>query len=262
MKKALFIASCVLLSAFCLRTEAQEFRLNDKEYFENAGAGVMVYSDVYPEGHQGGVTLVLNGHRRAANGDVRFEVSQGQWQGLPRRRSRTVDQNAQEIRVVQSYPDSSHHLSGFNPALYPDFTFNYTVTVKAEGDHLVLTVDLDRPVPETFAGKLGFNLELVPSTLLGQPWIMDDQNGVFHHQAVGPTMHLESNTEHLGDFNPRGRASLDQLLLDRKTYNPMIADDIVSAPLAVGHKFVLNPHDDLAKITALKVKAARLPPLR
>ena len=55
--------------------------------------------------------------------------------------------------------------------------------------------------------------------------------------------------EHIGDFNPGGKADLDQLLLDRKTYNPMIADDIVSAPLAAGKKFVLNPQDDLAKIT-------------
>lgn len=238
-----------LLLAACPRAGAQDFKINDLGYFENAGAGVMVYSDAYPEGHQGGLTLVLNGHRRAANGDVKFEVSQGQWQGLPRRLSRTVDQGMQEIRVVQSYPDSSHHLAGFNPALYPDFVFEYTVSVKAEGDHLVLTVDLDRPVPETFAGKLGFNLELVPSTLLGQPWIMDGQTGVFPHQAVGPTMRLESNTEHLGDFNRSGKASLDQLLLDRTTYNPMIADDIVSAPLASGRKFVLNPHDELAKIT-------------
>ena len=29
----------------------------------------------------------------------------------------------------------------------------------------------------------------------------------------------------------------------------MIADDIVSAPFAEGKKFVLNPQDDLAKIT-------------
>lgn len=97
-----------------------------------------------------------------------------------------------------------------------------------------MTVDLDRPVPERFAGKLGFNLELVPSTLLGKPWIMDNRTGVFPHQAMGPTMKQTSNMEHIGDFNPKGKASLDQLLLDRKTYNPMIADDIVSAPLAAG----------------------------
>ena len=95
----------VLLWAICFPAGAQDFRINQKEYFENAGAGAMVYSDVYSEGHQGGVTLVLNGHRHAANGDVRFEISQGQWQGLPRRRSRTVDTRAQEIRVVQSTKD-------------------------------------------------------------------------------------------------------------------------------------------------------------
>ena len=104
-------------------------------------------------------------------------------------------------------------------------------------------------MPERFAGKLGFNLELVPSTLLGKPWIMDNRTGVFPHQAMGPTMKQSSNMEHIGDFNPDGKVDLDQLLLDRKTYNPMIADDIVSAPLAAGKKFVLNPQDDLAKIT-------------
>lgn len=247
MKKQLLSFATALL--FATGLEAQNFKLNSSGYFENAGANVMVFSDVYPEGHQGGVTLVTNGNRRAAGGDVRFEVSQGQWQALPKLRSRVVDEVANEIRVTLSYPDSTKHMAGFNPMLYPDFVFNYTIKVKGEDDHLVLTVDLDQPVPERFAGKLGFNLELVPSTLLGKPWIMDEQTGLFPHQPLGPTMKQTSNTEHIGNFNPKGKACVDQLLLDRKTYNPMIADDIVSAPLATGHKFVLNPHDNLGKIT-------------
>lgn len=228
---------------------AQDFKLNSAGYFENGGANVMVFSDVYPEGHQGGVTLVNNGNRWAAGGDVRFEVSQGQWQALPKLRSRVVDEAANEICVTLAYPDSARHMTGFNPMLYPDFVFSYTVRVKGEGDHLVLTVDLDHPVPERFAGKLGFNLELVPATLLGKPWIMDAQTGLFPHQPLGPTMSQASNIEHIGNFNPQGKADVSQLLLDRKTYNPMIADDVVSAPLAAGHKFVLNPQDELGKIT-------------
>lgn len=228
---------------------AQDFKLNTAGYFENGGANVMVFSDVYPEGHQGGVTLVNNGNRWAAGGDVRFEVSQGQWQALPKLRSRVVDEAANEICVTLAYPDSARHMTGFNPMLYPDFVFSYTVRVKGEGDHLVLTVDLDHPVPERFAGKLGFNLELVPATLLGKPWIMDTQTGLFPHQPLGPTMSQASNTEHIGNFNPQGKADVSQLLLDRKAYNPMIADDVVSAPLAAGHKFVLNPQDELGKIT-------------
>lgn len=52
-----------LLAAACAPARAQDFRINQKEYFENAGA--------------------------------------------------------QEIRVVQSYPDSSRHLAGFNLELEP-----------------------------------------------------------------------------------------------------------------------------------------------
>lgn len=241
---------CIAFVLFCsLSAVAQDFKINSSGYFDNNGANVMVFNDVYPEGHQGGVTLVLNDERRAASGDVRFEASQGQWQGFPRMRKREVDVENNEIRVTLSYPDSSKHMSGFNPAIYPDFAFNYTIKVKGEKDYIVLTVDLDQPVPERFAGKLGFNLELEPSKLLGMPWIMDDKTGLFPHQVLGPTAERPSNMDHIGDFNPRGKADVDQLLLDRKTYNPMIADDIIAAPFASGKKFVLNPHDDLGKIT-------------
>ena len=69
MKK--FIAGAVLL-AQCIGLSAQKFNINSAGYFESNGANVMVFSDVYPEGHQGGLTLVMNGQRVAANGEVRF----------------------------------------------------------------------------------------------------------------------------------------------------------------------------------------------
>lgn len=233
---------------FVSYVKAQDFKLNSSGYFEDYGANVMVFSDVYPEGHQGGITVVLNGNRWAASGDVRFEASQGQWQGFPKMRERVVDRENNEIRVTLSYPDSAKHLSGFNPVIYPDFVFTYTIKVKGEQDHLVVTVDLDKPVPERFAGKLGFNLELVPPTLIGKPWIMDDKTGVFPQQVVGPTKTVVSNMEYIGDFNKKGKADIDQLLLDRKTYNPMIADNIIAEPFARGRKFVLNPQDESSKI--------------
>lgn len=91
MKKLIIGAASLML---CAGLQAQDFKINPSGYFENHGANVMVFSDVYPEGHQGGVTLVLNGDRRAAGGDVRFEISQGQWQGLPKMRKRVVDEAA------------------------------------------------------------------------------------------------------------------------------------------------------------------------
>ena len=183
--RSILLSVAALLMGAAL-ANAQGFKVNDLEYFENHGANVMVFSDVYPEGHQGGLTIVMNGDRVAGSGDVRLEISQGQWQGLPRMRSRQVNKEGNEISVTLSYPDSTHHLSGFNPAIYPDVTFNYTVNVKGDGDAVVVTVDLNRPVPEWLAGKIGFNLELTPSTLLGQPWIMDERTGYFPHQPWTP----------------------------------------------------------------------------
>lgn len=239
---ALFLAAAATVSA-------QGFKLNDKEYFADHGSNVMVFSDVYPEGHQGGLTVVMNGDRVAANGDVRLEISPGQWQGLPKLRGRSVNRSEGTISVALSYPDSTRHMSGFNPAIYPDFSFNYTILVKGTEDGVEVTVDLDKPVPAWLEGKIGFNMEIVPSHVLGKPWIMDDETGIFPHQANGPTMAQESNTRHIGDFNPAGKADIDQLLLDRKTYNPMIADDVVSAPMAAGKCFVLNPQDPQKKVT-------------
>ena len=62
MKKLIIGAASLML---CAGLQAQDFKINPSGYFENHGANVMVFSDVYPEGHQGGVTLVLNGDRKS-----------------------------------------------------------------------------------------------------------------------------------------------------------------------------------------------------
>ncbi|MDZ7305241.1 MAG: hypothetical protein ONB44_24220, partial [candidate division KSB1 bacterium] len=37
--------------------------LNEQEYFEMPGLNIMVFHDYYPEGHQGGITIIQNGIR-------------------------------------------------------------------------------------------------------------------------------------------------------------------------------------------------------
>ena len=61
--------------------QAQEFRLNAASgYFQNRGVDVMAFDDIYPEGHQSGVSIIMHGNRIATNGDIRFEQTPGQWQ--------------------------------------------------------------------------------------------------------------------------------------------------------------------------------------
>lgn len=57
-------------------------------YFRNAGVNVMAFDDIYPEGHQSGVSILMHGRRIATNGDLRFEPTPGQWQPIPRQLGR------------------------------------------------------------------------------------------------------------------------------------------------------------------------------
>ena len=66
------------------------------------------------------------------------------------------------ITATLCYPDSSRHLTGFNPMIYPDLHLIYTVNVESKGKNIEVTVDLDRPIPQEFIGKVGFNLEFFP----------------------------------------------------------------------------------------------------
>lgn len=243
-----------LISVICLgglmclpSLQAQDFKLGSSGYFQNKGVDVMAFDDIYPEGHQGGVSLIMHGHRVATNGDIRFEPTPGQWQPVPKQRNRDADVGSNTITAYMSFPDSSRHMTGFNPMIYPDFAFNYTVKVKAEGRSVVVTVDLDRPVPQQFLGKVGFNLELFPGALFGKPWIMDGQTGIFPQQPNGPTRNEPSNHKHMGNFNPEGKASSEQLT--GHGYSPMIADDIVSEPYAVGRRFTVRPDDPYNRYT-------------
>ncbi|MCD7977630.1 MAG: glycoside hydrolase family 9 protein [Tannerellaceae bacterium] len=226
---------------------AQQFKLNLVGYFQNQGIDVMAFDDIYPEGHQGGVSIIMHGKRLGTNGDIRLEPTPGQWQPVPVQRDREVNAANNSITAFMSYPDSSRHLTGFNPMIYPDLQFNYTVTVKGEGGSVVVTVDLDRPIPQEFVGKVGFNFELFPGEMFNQPWIMDGKSGIFPEQPNGPTLCQHPNHNHIGNFNPDGQASVAQLA--GKGYSPIIADDIVAEPYATGQRFTVLPNDPYRKFT-------------
>jgi len=222
-------------------------------YFQNMGVDVMAFNDFYPEGHQSGVSVIMHGNRVATNGDMRFEQTPGQWQPIPKQVERRLDEAANTIETSLSFPDPSRHLKGFNPMIYPDFKFNYKVTVRGEGESIVVTVDLDTPIPERFVGKICFNMELFPGALFGKPWIMDNKHGIFPAQPNGPLLSLPPNYPHTGDFGNSGqsevKADLNHLSGGSKGYSPIIADDIIAEPYAVGRRFTARPDDPYNRLT-------------
>ncbi|HEY5563788.1 MAG TPA: glycoside hydrolase family 9 protein [Clostridiaceae bacterium] len=239
--------------------QEQGFKLNNASgYFQNIGVDVMAFDDIYPEGHQSGVSIIMHGNRVATNGDIRFEQTPGQWQPVPKQGNRELDDAANTITTTLSFPDSSRHLNGFNPMIYPDFQFDYKVIVKGEGTSVKVTVDLDRPIPDRFVGKICFNLELFPGALFGKPWMMDNRQGIFPEQPNGPILSLPSNYLHTGNFSqPDAKADINRLSGDSKGYNPIIADDIIAEPYSVGKRFTVRPDDPYNRFT-IESKGAEL----
>ena len=230
-----------------LTASAQLFQLNSEGYFTAGGTDVMAFSDFYPEGHQGGVCVIMNGQRIATNGDIRLEATPGQWQPVPKQLNRKVEGN--RIVTTLCYPDSSRHMTGFNPMVYPDYAFTYTVTIEPQEGGIAVTVDIDKPVPDFLLGKVGFNLEFYPGYLFGKPWLMDQQSGIYPQQPNAPLLQVATNRGHDGDFftNKGLKANLHQL--DGTGYSPLRADDIIGAPYAEGRKFTSRPDDKSQKLT-------------
>ena len=80
----------------------------------------MAFKDIYPEGHQGGIAIIMHGKRIATNGDIRLDETPGQWQRIPMQLDRLVHTDSGTIIVKLAYPDPAINRKGFNPIEYPD----------------------------------------------------------------------------------------------------------------------------------------------
>ncbi len=182
MKKFCFVV--LLFINFQLQAQSQQqMHLNDKNYLEYQGVNVMLAQDFYPEGHQGGVGVIQNGIRVATNGDLRLEATPGQWSPIPKVGEHNVDKAMQTISVHMHYPNEDMNRHGFNPIIYPDLHFSYTVSVTPAGKSFKIIVDLDSALSDEWYNKVGFNFELFPGALFGKSYYMDDAFGIFPQQA-------------------------------------------------------------------------------
>lgn len=239
MKLQRLLALC-LLAGPCA-TPAQDnasLRLHERGYLTRPGLDVLVFSDIYPDGHQTGVTIIQHGTRVAANGDVRLEKSPGQWSPMPKGGERTVDKDSATISQHLSYPDPEKNRRGFNPIFYPDLQLGYWVRVTPERNGAFrIRVDLDQPLPQQWAGRIGFNLELFPTDLFGKSWLMDSVGGIFPRQPGGPLV-SSSISDDATASTPR------------QANSPTAAPDSgLTAPLASGKRLVVAAESNLQRLS-------------
>ncbi|WP_202389861.1 cellulase N-terminal Ig-like domain-containing protein [Parapontixanthobacter aurantiacus] len=215
-----------------------ELELAAQGYLSAPGLEVIVFDDIYPDGHQTGVTIIQHGQRVAANGDVRLEPEPGQWSPMPvSAGERTIDAETGAISQTLRYPDPAKNGRGFNPIFYPDLDLEYTVTVRpAGGNSFRVIVDLAKPLPPEWVGKAGFNMELFPGHLFGKAWLMDEKSGLFHPQPNGPVTALA------GGIVPVPRNEQE---------NGPVQDlngQVLAAPMATGQSLTIAPETEKQRI--------------
>lgn len=211
--------------------------LGDRGYLTRPGLDVIVFDDIYPDGHQTGVTVIQHGSRVAANGDLRLEPEPGQWSPMAKAGERTVDRATGTIAQAMSFPDPAKNGKGFNPIFYPDLNLEYKVRVSPAKDGAFrIVVDLDRPLPKEWVGKVGFNLELFPEPLFGRAWVLGQAGGTFPRQPNGPI----------------GRQSAPGIPAPRNATpnGPVQSLDgqALAAPLGTGKRLIVAPENDRQRL--------------
>ena len=211
--------SMILIFLFSIFTlYSQDLKINESGYFETQGLNVIVLNDIYPEGHQGGVTIIQHGERVVANGNVTLQQTPGQWQPYPRLLKKDVDTVNNIISARLMFPDSNRVNAQNQPIIYPDFEFEYKLRISTEGNKILVNVDLDEPLPDEWVGKVGFYFDIYPGAYFGKSYWMDGKTGYFPRYANSP-VELDSDQEY------------------------------EAVPMARGQRLVISPEDKLRMIT-------------
>ena len=94
MKRFLFVSLTILLYAACNETPETGFKINDKEYFEERGVNVLVFSNTFSGGFNdeknSGIEIIHHGVRTVQGGAVRLSKTPEQWDLVPASPSRNV----------------------------------------------------------------------------------------------------------------------------------------------------------------------------
>ena len=203
-----FVLSFGALFVNLTNAQAQApLEVNDHQYLDSRALDVLVHHTQYDQyfGDQKiqGIEFIHHGARTVTNGDVRLSPTPEQWDPVPVFGERTVDSTAQRVSATLTYED---------------FDFSYTVSAEPEGEGVLVSVQLDEPVPDDLEGRAGFNMEFLPSAYWEKSYVIGDQTGIFPRHPTGPMQHSDAT------------------------------DRLEASPIASGSSMVLAPGDPAHRI--------------
>ena len=205
---------------------AQEYKLNELDYFEVNGANVLVFSNQYNgifcDEKTAGIEIIQRGERISTGGGVRLMNTPEQWDIYAELVERTVDKASNTITV---------------DFVYKQYDFNYSIKVTPAEHGVKMAVYLDKPVPAELVGKAGLNMEFFPAPYFGKTYMMNGKSAILpRHPASSvdarPVEEKVTQIFGLSTFDDRGRGEF-----------------LVAHPIATGNSLVLAPEDDDLRVT-------------
>jgi endoglucanase len=224
------IITGVLLILCSNNSFSQKLQLNDLGYFETPGVNIFVYSNQYTgmfnDEKNAGIEIIHHGVRTSTGGAVRLQNTPEQWDLVPTVVDRKIDKATNTISLGLRYND---------------YDFDSKISVTSKDNGVLITVILDKPLPEKLEGRAGFNLEFIPSSYFRKTYVVDGVPGEFPLYPSSSTK-MEPLSNKIKQF--AGHTTFD----DRGRN-----EFIVPLPLSTGKTILLAPEDpeNFVKIQAL-----------
>ena len=198
----------------------QKLKINDQGYFETRGVNIFVFSGQYNgmffDEKTAGIEIIHHGVRTATGGAVRLSNTPEQWDQVPSVVDKKVDEKNNSIDVVLRYKE---------------YNFDSRINVTAKDNGILISVYLDKPLPEKLIGNAGFNLEFLPAAYFEKTYIVDGVPGSFPYYPSSNTK-MEPTSKKIPQF------------AGHTTFNDRGKDNfIVPEPLAKGKTISLAPED-------------------
>ncbi|MBN2522992.1 MAG: glycoside hydrolase family 9 protein [Bacteroidales bacterium] len=181
-----FIIFGFFLLTGCSKTSVKKkLEINELGYFKAQGINFLVFnnphSNYFGDSKISGIEIIHHGVRTATNGDVRLHNTPEQWNDIPETIDRIInpEKNTIEVRLA-----------------YPEYDFEYTIKTQADGMDMIISIHLEKSVPEKLISRAGFNLEFLPSAYFNRTYLMDNKGGIFPLYPTGPMSYdSEGKTE-------------------------------------------------------------------
>lgn len=205
---------------------APGLELTDTGYLRGNGASVMLYADSYSpiffDQKNAALQIVLHGRRVATNGSLRFSPTPEQWSRIPQLVRRWTDRAHGRLVAQLSYP--AYHV-------------DYRVSVTPEPGGFRVNLDLDKPLPEAAVGRVGYNLEFLPSLYVDKAYQVDG--------VVEGMLPRDPQGRMVADPPAAGAPPLPWYVEQWRASR----QHMVPRAFAAGHRVTLAPGDRLHRVT-------------